>query len=301
MHLVLALGTHNNRLAFTYGHRYYLVSYVYRKALDDITAHGVHPDIFLLDSGAFSAWTSGTVIDVDAYGAYAETITARWPHTHTINLDVIPGTPDTQATDAQREEGMARSLVNADRLRARGLRVMEVYHQGEPATFLETLVARRRPGELLGLSSRLGLSPVARARWLTNVLRWMVHHGGLQSIPPCHGLAETANESMEAFPFYSTDSSTWIAAQRYGHVIAPSRRTGRPAQQDIVAVYGGIRGPRTRSGLRAGDPTHARILEASTRESIRAIQAEVDRCTAMWAARGITWPVTLTEEPTHVP
>lgn len=281
--MVLALANNPTLgvLPIQIGHLDLLASFAYPITIKSFDLlEGSKPDLFYLDSGAFTAWSKGRQVDLREYVTFAQGISKRWPQTVTVNLDVIPGQPGRTSTKAEREEGMERSLANADVLRGHGLRVMEVFHQDEPASFLAKLIERRREGEPLGISPRNDMSIKARCAWLKTTLRWMVHNGGRESIPPCHGLAATAEPFLDAFPFYSVDSSSWSVAYRYGRVITDS------STELVTSRFGA---PGTTLTIRLDQPDQRAVLFAQVRESIRSLNRRARHSTSVWAARGISW------------
>lgn len=282
MRLVLALGgaVESNVTLLRYGHRDFLASFAYPSTLEafDVMPEAP-PRTLIIDSGAFTAWTKGIALDVREYAQFALGAQQRWPQTVSVNLDVIPGSPGRTSTAAEREEGMERSLIHADVLRAHGLRVMEVFHQDEPLSFLKRLVERRRVGEPLGLSPRNDRGVQPRCAWLRHVLKWMVQHGGVKSIPPCHGLAATAASMGQAFPFYSADSSTWSLPFRVGFLVPQDTRK----RLRIAHLYGST------GSLKRSVPEEREALYSQVRSTIRHLQAAADQTTALWAQRGIEW------------
>ena len=244
-----------------------------------------HPDtdrprLMILDSGAFSAWSLGRTIDLDAYRAHAVRSTERLPGLHVVNLDVIPGEKGRSSTAAEREQGMARSLEHADSLRAAGLKVMEVFHQDEPVEFLWHLCERRKPGELLGISPRNDQTTAARCRWLTSLLGTMVARFGRDGLPPCHGLAATAPSFMQTFPFFSVDSAAWFYPISHGRMRDAYGRIGMV--DELLYRRPGV----STKGKGERWPVNTTAL----RQSIRNTLAIERTATTLWARRGIVWP-----------
>lgn len=246
-----------------------LSSFAYKSTLKKLE---FVPEYLLIDSGAFTAWNSGKAVKVDHYRDYCLMVKDRIPHARYINLDVIPGEAGRDSTPEERERGMEESLRNADFLRASGLDVMEVFHQDEPFSFLDELVARLPgPDSILCLSPRNDVSVQARAAWLKQVLRHLLKTRTLDQLPRTHGLAATASGMLSAFPFFSADSSSWTMAYSYGRYSDPRTMT----MKAITTAYPGSRLPAVQN--------HA------TRQSIKALLRLEREMTAMWQARGIQW------------
>ena len=197
---------------------YVLLSFAYARLLEHYAAvwhqKGSH---IKLDSGAFTAWNTGGKVNLIEYKDWCHSIAQRFPDRPItcINLDVIPGEKGRASTQSEREDGIAQSLINADRLRSAGLPIVEVFHQDEPFSLLETLVERLPVKGTLALSPRNDVSVQRREKWLRSVTGyWMKNHG--KTFPKAHGLAVTGKSLMKAYPFYSVDSSSWATCARYG-------------------------------------------------------------------------------------
>ena len=116
-----------------------LVSFAYAKVADDYSKLAefmqVHSD-FLLDSGAFTAWTKGEQVDLNKLSNFFETkiLSNQYLSTATmINLDVIPGKKGVDPTLQEIEDAMEQSMENFHILNSRFPgKILPVYHQGEP-------------------------------------------------------------------------------------------------------------------------------------------------------------------------
>lgn len=136
----------------------------------------------MLDSGAFSAWNSGKVIDFARLTAEARR--KRWGSV--VSLDVIG---DWQ-----------RSKLNAWRMRqAVGGHVMPVFHIGEPLALLRDYCAAFG---VVGLSCRFGETIAESLKWLDDCYRQSYPHR-------FHSFGWLANDALRRFPFYSGDAVTW--------------------------------------------------------------------------------------------
>ena len=190
-----------------------------------------------------------------------------------VNLDVIPGEFGRTSTAAEREAGIAESLHHADILRRMyGLPLVEVFHQDEPWEFLDVLLARLPRGGVLGISPRNDVSTKARAAWLWELLCHIKARRGLDSFPRCHGLAVTCRECLEAFPFYTTDSSTWAVSYRFGNVV---QRSGRQAHMTEAL------------GFASSKVSPAQNL--TTRLNVRNLTQLGAWATELWGRRGVRW------------
>lgn len=176
----------------------------YPKALRKLNSHGVKNIMFsfaagasencwrmakefgmsvLLDSGAFSAWSRGLAINIDDYANY---ITNKKPSFY-FNLDVIG---DSEATK-----------LNQSYLESLGLSPIPIFHLGEP---FETLDQLSKKYKIIGLGGTVGKSLQARKKWLSLV------YAGWPDVD-FHGLGITHNDLLDSYPFYSVDSTWWLA------------------------------------------------------------------------------------------
>ncbi len=250
-----------------------LVSYAFAKhfARIDYT-----PPYLMIDSGAFTAWQAGHATDLHGYAQFAKALLSRRPSLPTwcINLDVIPGEAGRTSTPDERRRGMAESLRHADILRGYGLPIIEVFHQDEPWEFLDQLIERLPPRAVLGISPRNDVSTKARARWLRELLGYLCGHRGmrLDELPRCHGLAATCKECLEAFPFYSADSSTWANAYQFGNVV---QRSGRQAHMTEAL------------GFASSKVSPAQNL--TTRLNVKNLTQLGAWATELWGRRGVRW------------
>lgn len=215
-----------------------LVSYALDPRLTILDAYT--PESLLIDSGAFTVWTKGRTIDVDDYGAWCGEVGAAHDgkcDVAFVSLDVIPGDHGRKPTVDEVTAAAAASMTNADRLRSHhGLRVMEVYHYGEPVDVLDALLARRRPGETVGVGGSVGVPHNERTRWHDAVwahviakhttVNAVVGPGGRDArvdretvVPPLHGLGASNEDLARRYPWYSVDSSTYTIPQRFGRTL----------------------------------------------------------------------------------
>lgn len=234
----------------------------------------LHPAEVMIDSGAFTVWTTGASIDLDAYGRWCADLLARERafDVSFINLDVIPGGPDRAATPEDRERAMAASMVNADRLRdVYGIPIMEVFHFGEPVAFLHELLARRRPGESLGFGGIAAMEHRARGKWLDAA--WgeaMAWARSATVVPRLHGLGCSNEDFARRYPWWSVDSSTHAIPFRFGRTL-----NGKGRQEFIT---------------RPGGESLRRALPAQRIEAVRILDRwkRLERdMTAAWDRRGI--------------
>lgn len=191
-----------------------LVSHAYKRQVCDATLPPTAR--LMLDSGAYTAWSTGQVIDMN--GLILAGMDPRY--TDVVALDVI-GDADA-------------SVRNALKMKAAGSRAFPVFHYGDP---WEHLALYCREFKQVGLSCRFG-EPVKKS------LAWLE-----QSFArgwPCrfHSFGWTSYQVLGRFPFDSADSTTWFYAYRYGSCgfMGPRTNVKRkeaigPAQGDAAARW----------------------------------------------------------------
>ena len=186
-----------------------LLSYHYYKNVDiaklveQLSVFGQPVDI-LVDSGAFSAFTLGATIDLNAYTQWV----SYWGELFGAfaNLDVIG---DAEGT-----------LQNQRAIEAMGLKPLPIFHTGEPWEYLDRYLEDYRY-VMLG-----GMVPYARERH--RLMPWLIkcfRKAGTQTV--YHGLGLTSWYALSAFPWYSVDSSSWGSGYRYGTVPVFDQVAGR--------------------------------------------------------------------------
>jgi hypothetical protein len=153
-----------------------------------------YPELFA-DSGAFSAMTQGAVITVDEYAEWLK----RWSHLFSTyaNLDVIRNPEVTWA--------------NQQRLEDQGFAPLPVFHVATPWEWLEHYLERYQ-------YIALGVAGSRSSKYMGWVVRCfqMARQEGAPPRAVYHGFGITAWTPLRNFPWYSADSSSWMAGFRYG-------------------------------------------------------------------------------------
>lgn len=169
----------------------------------------------MLDSGAFSAWRSGKEVSLDhLIVTYADFI-EKYEHKlkeniWLISLDKIPGSPGITAGQGEIDSAIAESDRNFEVLvKHFGNRVLPVFHQNESSYRLFEVA---KMAEYICVSPRNDLPEGSRVKWASEVHSWL---GGSNRT---HGLATTGRKMMEAVPFHSGDSASWVFVGGYGGI-----------------------------------------------------------------------------------
>jgi len=148
----------------------------------------------ILDSGAYSAWKSGTVVNLDELIAEGKR----------------PGWNEVAAFDPIGDP--VSSMHNAYEMKLRGLPVIPVFHYGEPWEFLSRY--REQFGDRIGLGGiATGISSIQKRKWLRQCFA---------RVYPArfHGFGVASEDLLMEFPFFSVDSASWHTGLRYGRSAA---------------------------------------------------------------------------------
>lgn len=182
--------------------------------LDRLEANGYQPEVFT-DSGGFSAFSQGVIVDLDSYARWL----VRWKSRlhHYANLDVI-GDPRA-------------SLRNQILLERKGLRPLPVLHVGSDPEEIRTY--RARGYEMMCLGGMVPLLPVVasslRGDQIHPAVDWLskCHEVAKEEGVILHGFGATNIAVMRAWPWVSVDSSSWATGFRFGRVTVfdPLRKT----------------------------------------------------------------------------
>lgn len=157
-------------------------------------------DMFV-DSGAFTALSSGNPIDVHEYGRW---LTAGGLDTVQVvaNLDVI-------GNDRASAEATWRNyLVLRDEY---GVPVIPVVHVGEPVEMLDRYLDRGE--DYIALGGLVGRRWKVALPWVLQAWRRVGEHAVF------HGFGLTHTDALSDLPWYSVDSSSWLVGAMYGQVM----------------------------------------------------------------------------------
>ena len=153
-----------------------------------------------LDSGAFSAFSLGSEIDLGEYCDYIHK-----------NADIIdfPSVLDAIGDP----EGTYHNQVEMER---RGVNPLPCYHFGEPEVILK-YYAENYPYITIG-----GMVPVSTPKlkiWLDRLWRdYLTNEDGTPKLK-VHGFGLTSLPLMQRYPWYSVDSSTWVQWAANGMIL----------------------------------------------------------------------------------
>ena len=167
------------------------------------------PDLLprvIIDSGAFTAWTSGKPIDPRDYAKWALDFKERWEHKmqalYFMNLDVI-GDQDA-------------SWVNQSILEGLGLKPIPIITFGANK---KHLIKALDNYDYIALG---GLVPYTRDK--VKLQKWldfcftiiMQKYKATGVMPKIHLLGVTTDWVLKRYPCFSSDSSSWVSCLRFG-------------------------------------------------------------------------------------
>lgn len=162
-----------------------------------------------LDSGAFSAFTQGIEIDIQAYIAFIK------EHEQYLevyaNLDVIG---DAEGT-----------LKNQKIMEAAGLKPIPCFHAGEDFKYLKNYVDNY-PYIAIGGVAQLRDKKKLIAFMDKCFAEYICRPDGLPKTK-VHGFAVTGLDLMLRYPWFSVDSTSWVVTGRMGGVFVPKHRQGK--------------------------------------------------------------------------
>ena len=165
-------------------------------------------DLFL-DSGAFSAWNQGKEIDIYDYIEFIK------EHHEVIdvyaNLDIIGDPLATWDNQMIMEEA--------------GLHPLPVFHYGEKNNYLLRML--NRGYDYISLGGMVPISNTDLMHWLDRLFNDYLTDDEGMPIVKVHGFGLTSLKLMLRYPWYSTDSTSWVLTGRMGAIFIPKFRGGK--------------------------------------------------------------------------
>lgn len=182
----------------------------------------------IVDSGAFSAWSKGIELDINAYIQYClkmiYTGKKEQKEVRVVNIDVIPGKKgqsallnrvrsceNTNVIETAAREGFR----NLRRMVKAGIKPIHVFHQGESWKWLHKMVEYT---DYIGISPANDMSVLSRKEWMLSVFEYMDKHN---IDVKTHGFAVWMPSILKTLPFTSCDAATWRIAAAWGNIYYP--------------------------------------------------------------------------------
>jgi len=174
-----------------------------KKNINEVLFEIDRPDgsIFMLDSGAFSAWNKGFRINL---WDYIDFIKKYYRHfTHIVCLDVIDN-PTTSRINY---------LIMSQELADLNLKIIPVYHSGERFSVLGAMI---NEAEYIGISPNNNWNESSKLEWLADI------EGRYNfSKFSTHGFGYTSIKGLGRFSLTTADSTSWRLGAAYGGIIIP--------------------------------------------------------------------------------
>lgn len=165
----------------------------------------------MLDSGAFTTWSKGGEVDIDALCDTCNAVLDQYGDVFNwtfIALDVIPGKKGRAMTDEDIATACVGSARNYGimRQRVKGY-VKPVFHVGDP----DWLIEEYKEADYIGLGFSQAIPERERVAWArTNVAKFAGKR--------LHGLAATGRAMLRCAPWHSVDSAAGIYAAAMGGI-----------------------------------------------------------------------------------
>lgn len=228
-------------------------------------AFGSRARALMLDSGAHGVAAGTSEVRLDDYCTFLEAHGSKF-FTY-VQLDVVG---DAAAT-----------RDNLARMEARGLTPLPVYTARAPLAHLEALCERYGYIGLGGLKGREQATVPWRIAKLDAIFSVVARHWPVR----LHAFGIVAQEILERYPFYSSDSATAVLASGNGRVLVCT--LGQWTQvdcRDAGRMLGDADVASVASGARASVGYLARM-----RTNYAAMMALETHVTRLWASRGVEW------------
>ena len=199
-----------------------LFNYLDGKRATDKYKEKIKPKKLFIDSGAFSAWTKGKVIDVDEY--------INWINDRAdfIDLygqvDVIPGDRIKGHTQQQVEEAAKATWENYLYMRPKmknpdGL--LYTFHVGEPYHYLKQALEWTdedgKPISYIALGGMVGKPMPVKKAFLDTCFN-IIKKSSNPNVKT-HAFGMTSFDLLESYPITSADSTSWIMTGANGGIM----------------------------------------------------------------------------------
>lgn len=161
-----------------------------------------------LDSGAFSAYTKGVDVDIDAYCDYIKR-----------NDDIIK--KEDGILCASVLDGIGdplKTYENQCYMESKGAKPLPCFHYGEDERYLEYYVANY---DYITLGGMVPISTPQLRIWLDRLWDRYLTDGSGRPRLRVHGFGLTNIPLMERYPWFSVDSSSWVQLAAFGNIYLP--------------------------------------------------------------------------------
>lgn len=221
----------------------------------DLLKYSLKPKNCFLDSGAYSAFTMGEVIDIDHY---IETI-KKVDIPYYAGLDVIG---DWEAT-----------AKNIAYMEAKGLHPIPTFHFGSPIEELERMLDKYK---YIALG---GLVPYATNR--NRLKKWLDYCFSVitkrKELPRVHLFGINSLWAWKRYPIYSADATSWVAGSKFRRIVEYD-----PLSMKMLTHHKGME---TKYSYKVWEGDYIEL----NLYNILEYQKAADDVTRLWESRGVKW------------
>lgn len=282
LYFAAAFGNNYDRLVANRGVRNILLTFAnpaeWEKALK------VLPEVkgrfnLMVDSGAFSIWNRKSEKDLPTFDTWLKWIKTFVPEVRpfvrevvAVSFDTLPGRVHETPTPEQARASGEQSFADWRRAEAEGVSCIPVFHQHEPWDILERYLEHTN---YLGLSPANDATADARQEWLVTEALPRLRESPRTKV---HLFGFTAPSGLTVVPAYSADSSAVYNFTKY-RVRPRARLLDDPGDGREDKFYQG------RDFAWHWDDTRG------VRDGIEMFLKLERDVTALWANRGVLWPL----------
>lgn len=186
------------------------------------------PGNIIVDSGAFSAWNKGMVVDIYEYIKYSKKAIEKGNQqnkkVYVVNLDNIPGEVGDNIYKRRISNFAVTAVINtAARQGYKNMKIMldngiepiHVFHQGEKFRWLDKMVEKIN---YIGISPANDVSQKEKYLWVYSVFNYLYKNNiGVDT----HGFAVFERNLLLDFPWTSCDAASWKIFAGMGSIFYP--------------------------------------------------------------------------------
>lgn len=187
------------------GVKYLLESYHYIHKQQYVEKIRADDAKVFLDSGAFSAFTKGSEIDLPSYCTYIKE--------NKDIIEVVDGTPLYSVLDGIGDP--LKTYNNQMAMERLGVRPLPCFHYGEDERYLEWYMQHY---DYITIGGMVPITTPQLYLWLDRIWdRYLTNSAGQPKLK-VHGFGLTTIGLMERYPWYSVDSSSWVQIAANGAI-----------------------------------------------------------------------------------
>lgn len=203
--------------------QYFLESYHYvgrQSYVERMKRDGVK---IFLDSGAFSAFTKGVEIDLNAYCDYIK-----------LNQEILENIDGSICASVLDGIGdPLKTYNNQMAMEKQGVRPLPCFHYGEDEEYLKHYVANYK---YITLGGMVMVTTAQLKLWLDRIWsRYLINTDGTPKVK-VHGFGLTVPSIMGRYPWFSVDSSSWVHYSANGHIPVPHFENDQDPSLDMITI-----------------------------------------------------------------